>query len=59
MAQPKQQAISFGEIDRATLGMYIALVLIGWLMIFAVNFKPGSPAKARASSSFLWCCALP
>jgi rod shape determining protein RodA len=43
MAQPKQQAISFGEIDRATLGMYIALVLVGWLMIFAVNFKPGSP----------------
>jgi rod shape determining protein RodA len=43
MAQPKQQAISFGEIDKATLGMYIALVAIGWLMIFAVNFKPGSP----------------
>jgi len=29
--------------DRLTLGLYLALVAIGWLMIFAVNYNPEDP----------------
>jgi rod shape determining protein RodA len=28
------------DFDRATMGMYVALVLIGWAMVFAVNYDP-------------------
>lgn len=29
--------------DRLTLGLYVALVATGWLMIFAVNYNPEAP----------------
>lgn len=29
--------------DRLTLGLYLALVAVGWLMIFAVNYNPEFP----------------
>lgn len=32
-----------GGADLLTLGLYIALVTIGWLMIFAVNYDPNAP----------------
>jgi rod shape determining protein RodA len=35
--------IQLGEIDKVTLGMYIALVSIGWLMIYAVNYDSSAP----------------
>jgi rod shape determining protein RodA len=31
------------EFDKLTLGLYAALVAVGWLMIFAVNFKADDP----------------
>jgi rod shape determining protein RodA len=43
MAAPKQQSQQFGEIDRMTLMIYLALVFIGWLMIFAVNYNAKDP----------------
>lgn len=30
--------------DRLTLGLYLALVAVGWLMIYAVTYNPESPA---------------
>ncbi|MBU6340222.1 MAG: rod shape-determining protein RodA [Bacteroidetes bacterium] len=43
MSNYRNTPIQLGEIDKATLGMYIALVSIGWLMIFAVNYDPQAP----------------
>lgn len=40
MSQPTQALFGF---DRLTLGLYLALVAIGWLMIFAVNYNPEDP----------------
>jgi rod shape determining protein RodA len=34
---------AFGEIDWVLLGLYVALVSIGWLMIYAVNYDPNAP----------------
>lgn len=43
MASTKSSQAQFGELDLVTLGIYIALVAIGWLMIFAVNYDPEAP----------------
>jgi rod shape determining protein RodA len=43
VSRQRNTPIQLGEIDRATLGMYIALVAIGWLMIFAVNYDKNAP----------------
>lgn len=32
-----------GELDYTTLTCYVALVVVGWVMIYAVNFQPNSP----------------
>lgn len=42
MASKKNKAF-FGDLDLATLGLYSALVMIGWLMIYAVNYVPEDP----------------
>jgi rod shape determining protein RodA len=31
------------DFDGLTLGIYLALVIIGWLMIFAVSYRPDDP----------------
>lgn len=38
-----QQPLPLFGFDRLTLGLYLALVAIGWLMIFAVNYNPEAP----------------
>ncbi|MDX1912330.1 MAG: rod shape-determining protein RodA [Saprospiraceae bacterium] len=38
-----QQPLPLSGFDRLTLGLYLALVSIGWLMIFAVNYNPEAP----------------
>lgn len=40
MSAPTQKPLRLGEIDRLTLSAYIGLVVIGWLMIYAVNYDP-------------------
>lgn len=37
------QTLPLFGFDRLTLGLYLALVAIGWLMIFAVNYNPEAP----------------
>jgi rod shape determining protein RodA len=39
----RQNTTQFGEIDWVLLGLYVALVAIGWLMIYAVNYDPNAP----------------
>lgn len=41
MSQPNQLPL-FG-FDRLTLGLYLALVAVGWLMIYAVTYNPEAP----------------
>lgn len=41
MSQPNQLPL-YG-FDRLTLGLYLALVAIGWLMIYAVTYNPEAP----------------
>ncbi len=43
MAVTNQSSVPIGSIDRLTMTLYVALVLIGWLMIFAVNYDAESP----------------
>ena len=43
MSVSKQRSLDLTELDRSTLALFIALVSIGWLMIFAVNFSPKDP----------------
>jgi rod shape determining protein RodA len=43
MSISKQPQAPLGEIDFVTLGIYIALVSIGLLMIFAVTYDPKAP----------------
>ncbi|MEI6409815.1 MAG: rod shape-determining protein RodA [Bacteroidota bacterium] len=43
MARTTNTPAPLGEIDKATMGIYIALVVIGWLMIYAVNYDPNTP----------------
>jgi branched-subunit amino acid ABC-type transport system permease component len=64
MSQQNQLPL-FG-FDRLTLGLYLALVAIGWLMIYAVTYNPDAPwaflefnntaANSWALSYFVWCC---
>jgi rod shape determining protein RodA len=39
----RQISNAAGGADLLTLGLYVALVVIGWLMIFAVNYDPNAP----------------
>lgn len=39
----RQNALPVQELDRFTLTLYTALVVIGWLMIYAVNYDPKDP----------------
>lgn len=39
----RQTSNAAGGADLLTLGLYMALVIIGWLMIFAVNYDPNAP----------------
>lgn len=39
----RQISNAAGGADLLTLGLYVALVIIGWLMIFAVNYDPNAP----------------
>jgi len=43
MSQPNQLPL-FG-FDRLTLGLYLALVAVGWLMIYAVTYNADAPAS--------------
>jgi rod shape determining protein RodA len=40
MSVARQGNVQLNDLDRPTIAIYIALVLIGWLMIFAVNYNP-------------------
>lgn len=42
MATAKQSAFQFGELDKITVWLYIALVFIGLGMIFSVNYDPAA-----------------
>ncbi len=42
MATSKQSAFQFGELDKITVWLYIALVFIGLGMIFSVNYDPAA-----------------
>lgn len=39
----KNNTTGIGDLDYTTLTCYIALVVIGWVMIYAVNFQPNTP----------------
>lgn len=43
IASTRQTTNPAGGADLLTLGLYVALVTIGWLMIFAVNYDPKAP----------------
>ena len=43
MATSKQTTIQFGEVDRPLLLLYTILVIVGWLMIYAVTYVPADP----------------
>ncbi len=42
MATSKQSAFQFGELDKITVWLYVALVFIGLGMIFSVNYDPAA-----------------
>ena len=42
MRGTKNTAVSVGDLDYTTLTCYVALVVVGWVMIFAVNYVPNS-----------------
>ena len=35
--------VNFSDLDKPTLGIFIGLVVIGWLMIYAVTYSPTDP----------------
>jgi len=39
----KNTSVGVGDLDKITLSCYVALVVIGWLMIYAVNYDPTAP----------------
>lgn len=43
MRGSRNTSIGVGDLDYITLSCYIALVMVGWLMIFAVNYLPNAP----------------
>jgi rod shape determining protein RodA len=40
MSTVRQGNVNLNDLDRPTITIFIALVVIGWLMIFAVNYDP-------------------
>lgn len=43
MAAPKRPAFVTGDIDNRLIWLYVALVTVGWLMIYSVNYDPELP----------------
>lgn len=39
MRESRKTTIAFGELDFTVLTCYVALVVVGWLMIYSVNFN--------------------
>lgn len=44
MKGSRNTPIGIGDLDYTTLTCYVALVAIGWVMIFAVNYVPDTPS---------------
>lgn len=40
MRDDKKTSVGIGELDFVVLTCYVALVAVGWLMIYSVNYKP-------------------
>ena len=43
MASPKRTSFVIGDIDKLLVWLYLALVAVGWLMIYSVNYDPKVP----------------
>lgn len=43
MAAPKRTSFAIGDIDKRLVYLYLALVTVGWLMIYSVNYDPNVP----------------
>jgi rod shape determining protein RodA len=43
MSTPRNTSVNLGDLDRPTLTIFVALVVVGWLMIFAVTHNPETP----------------
>lgn len=43
MAAPKRTSFVLGDIDNRLIWLYLALVTVGWLMIYSVNYDPNMP----------------
>ncbi|MBX2890850.1 MAG: rod shape-determining protein RodA [Saprospiraceae bacterium] len=43
MAASKRTAFTIGDIDKRLVWLYLALVSIGWMMIYSVNYDPNGP----------------
>ena len=43
MKGSKNVPIGIGDLDYTTLTCYVALVAVGWVMIFSVNYMPDTP----------------
>lgn len=43
MPGTRNTSVGVGDLDKITLSCYVALVVIGWLMIYAVNYNPNAP----------------
>ncbi|MBV6439671.1 MAG: rod shape-determining protein RodA [Haliscomenobacteraceae bacterium CHB4] len=43
MAAPKRTTFAIGDIDKRLVWLYLALVTVGWLMIYSVNYNPNLP----------------
>jgi len=47
----KYESVEKGKIDWITLGIYLALVTIGWFMIYAVNHDPKNSSQGISLTS--------
>lgn len=43
MAAPKRTSFVIGDIDNRLVWLYLALVAVGWLMIYSVNYDASKP----------------
>ncbi len=43
MAAPKRTSFVIGDIDNRLVWLYLALVTVGWMMIYSVNYDPNMP----------------
>lgn len=43
MGETKKTSVGIGDLDFVVLTCFVALVTIGWLMIYSVNYKPDLP----------------